>query len=139
MDALLEQLNGQEALISAIIVLSVILLLATLFATPWLLARLPADYFSREQPLKYAERSVRSAFVFVLRNVAGVLIFLFGVLLIVTPGPGLVFMVIGLIICDFPKKHRLMQAFVSKPSVLSALNWARKKSGRDNFIAPNYS
>ncbi len=141
MDSLLKQTSLDSSLIAIIIAVAVAIGLATLLATPWLLARLPADYFSRD-PKALAKRSllegIRHIWLSMLRNLMGLFCFLFGVILILTPGPGLVFMVLGLAIGDFPGKHRLLQWMVSMPFVLNALNWIRHKSGHPGFIHPEH-
>lgn len=108
------------------------LLAATLFATPWLLAQLPFDYFLIKPP--NAPSSVLGTIISVVRTIAGTLVVFVSFAIMLTPGPGLILLVFGLALCDFPGKHNLLIKLVSQPNVLSALNWIRKKSNKPPFI-----
>ncbi len=121
----------QIALISGF---SFVLLCLTVFATPWLLARLPADYFCRKPTA--SARSLRSLLISTSRNIVGVIVLLVGLILMVTPGPGLLCIVLGLALCDMPGKSRLLAKLVSSPTVFTALNWARKKANVAPFLQP---
>lgn len=117
-----------------IIVLSFVLLLATLLATPYLLARIPENYFSLtpahtpRTPLKFLIAS--------LRTLLGLLLIMTGILMFFTPGPGLVMLVLGLCVSEFPGKHRVLRHLVRQPSVFKALNWLRAKADKPPFIQP---
>ena len=123
-------------IIAVVGVSSFALLIASLIASPWLLARLPADYFSN--PVKSDSGSVFQLLVSVVRTIAGLIFALLGVLMMITPGPGLVFLVLGLALCDFPGKHAVLVKLVSQPNVLTALNWLRQKADKPPFIEPTF-
>ena len=38
-----------------------------------------------------------------------------GLIMLVTPGPGLIGLLLGLSLCEFPGKHALMRAFAAPP------------------------
>lgn len=124
-------------LIVVVGIISFALLAATLLATPWVLARLPHDYFSAK-PVS-GPQSVRSSVICVIRTIVGLLMILLGFAVIFTPGPGLVLLVLGLAMCDFPGKHNLLIKLVSQPIVLSTLNWIREKSNKPPFVVPPMS
>ncbi len=130
--AWLQQYSVEIAILSG---LSVLLLLVTILATPWLVAQLPADYFSVQRP-PIASRSLGSAINAALRNVAGSLFIVLGLIMLVTPGPGVVSIVLGMSLCVFPGKHRLLRTLVGQPSVFAALNWLRQKSSKAPFLHP---
>jgi len=50
--------------------------------------------------------------------------------MIVTPGQGLLTILIGVTLLDFKGKHELERKLVRQPSVLRAVNWLRAKAGR---------
>jgi len=133
-DELTTWLSQHAGLMVVIGILSFLLLAASLLATPWLLARLPSDYFSARP--ERSSRSFRNTAISLIKTVAGVLLILLGFLMMLTPGPGLVLLVLGLALCDFPGKHTLLTKLVRQPSVLSALNWIRSKSDKPPFIVP---
>lgn len=118
---------------------SVLALLATLVGVPWVVARLPGDYFSR--PERSAWRSsghqpVVAAALGVGKNVLGALLVLLGLIMLVTPGQGVITLLIGLLLLNFPGKYRLERWLVLRPGVLRALNWLRRRRGRPPFEKP---
>lgn len=126
------QQNATALLLIASI--SFVLLLATVLATPFLLARMPANYFARTP--QQSTRTPLRVLIAIVRTVLGVVLIMTGILMIFTPGPGLVALVLGLSLCDFPGKHRLLQRLVSHPSVFNALNWVRARADKPPFLQP---
>lgn len=127
----LAQHSGAIAVIAPI---SFLLLLASVLATPWVLAKLPANYFSKPPSVK--PLSVGRLVMSVIKTILGIIIVLTGMVLMVTPGPGLVCLVLGLVLCEFPGKHSLLRRVIRQPSVFSTLNWLRKKASKPPFLLP---
>lgn len=69
-----------------------------------------------------------------LKNAVGVLLFLAGVAMIVLPGQGLLTMLIGISLLDFPGKRHLERRLVGQPAVLRTINKLREKFGRPPLI-----
>jgi hypothetical protein len=71
-----------------------------------------------------------------LKNVAGLLLIALGLALSVpgVPGQGLLTMLIGLILVDFPGKHRLERWLLARPGVLGGLNRLRAYFGRPPIV-----
>lgn len=136
-DALTTWLSMNTGFLVAAGVVSFVLLGATLFVTPWFLARLPHDYFTTKPT--NAPHSLRRTVISVLRTILGTLLIFLSFAVMFTPGPGLVLLVFGLALCDFPGKHNLLVKLVSRPSVLSALNWIRGRTKQPPFIVPPIS
>lgn len=118
-----------------------VLLAVTVLATPWLVAQLPPDYFQRRHPhpskvRRNAAQQLRRTLWLIVRNALGVTLMLLGVIMFVTPGPGLVCLVLGLSLTEFPGKHRLLMWLVGQPRVLAALNWLRRRAHRAPFEPP---
>jgi len=128
--------NQHTALLAVLGAASFILLVVSLLASPWLLAKFPVDYFSK--PVSAAPQSALQILISIIRTALGLLLVMAGIIMFVTPGPGLVFLVIGLALCEFPGKHTLLSRLVSKPSVLKTLNWLRAKAKKPPFDAPSY-
>jgi hypothetical protein len=74
----------------------------------------------------------------IARNTAGVVLVAVGVLLSIpgVPGQGLVTVVAGLILLDFPGRHRVACAFARRPSVLGAINRIRRALRRPPLAPP---
>jgi hypothetical protein len=112
--------------------LSLATFLASLVVVPWLVVRIPADYFqdpvhpprrgkARHPLLRLVYRSAR--------NVAGLFMVGVGVILLFMPGQGLLTIFSGLTLMRFPGKYRLERRVMSQPTVLKAVNWLRRRAG----------
>jgi hypothetical protein len=113
--------------------------LITLLAVPVFVARIPEDYFTRghRRPL-YADslHPVLGWLLALLKNLLGAVLVVIGLVLIFTPGQGLMTMLIGLMLLNFPGKYDLERWLVSRPGVMRSLNWMREKSGRPPILHP---
>ncbi len=119
---------------------SLVLLVGSALALPWLVARMPTDYFTVSgQERIHRERLERSThpglrlFLHGVRNVLGALIFALGVLMLVLPGQGILAMLAGLILMDYPRKHEFERWLMAKPAVHKPLNWLRRRAHHPPF------
>jgi hypothetical protein len=67
-----------------------------------------------------------------VRSIVGVVLVVVGVLLSLPgiPGQGVLTILAGLILIEFPGRHRIVRAIIGRPAVLSALNRLRARFGR---------
>jgi len=107
-------------------------------AVPWIVLRLPVDALQRPNPLRTVQRRhpVLRAGIFLVRNVVGLPLLLLGIIMLVTPGQGLLTILLALGIMEFPGKWRLEHAILELPSVVRGLNWIRRRGGRPPFLLP---
>jgi len=88
---------------------------------------MPADYFldkksAAEPPKGYA--ALRWS-VLVLKNLLGAALVVVGGVMLVSPGQGVLTLLIGVMLLDFPGKRRLEQKLVGQPRVLASINRLR--------------
>lgn len=104
--------------------------IASILLIPWIVTKIPSDYFThpKRQKLLWGDQPkiVRLIVIF-LKNVIGVLLIIGGVVLLVLPGQGIVTILIGLLIMDFPYKYRCEIWIIKRPFVLNAINKLRAK------------
>lgn len=118
---------------------SVAMFVGTLAFIPLLVARLPVDYFAsprRHPPPWCARHPGLTLFYHLVKNVLGVLFLVGGFIMLFTPGQGLLSLLIGVSLTDFPGKYRLERALVSRPGVARAVQWMRRKAGREPLQLP---
>ena len=113
--------------------ISLIVFIASLASLPWLVALIPEDYFisSKRQLTSWKNRFPGMwVLVFVVKNTIGYLLLLSGMLMLFLPGQGVLTMVAGLLMMDYHGKFALERRIALSPSILSKLNWLRKKANR---------
>jgi hypothetical protein len=113
---------GMVARVAVVVLIAVVTTAAGLAA----IVLLPADHFlPRTAPDSESwwrrHRIVRWILLGV-KNAAGAVIVSLGVVMLVAPGPGLVFILLGLSLLDFPGKRVLERKLVQRPSVTRFLN-----------------
>jgi hypothetical protein len=104
---------------------SALLFLISLLLLPWLIKRIPADYFTRPTPEGWALLARPQTMI---RNLIGILIVIAGVIMLVMPGQGILTILIGVAIMQFPGKRALERWLLLRPGVLSTINWIRAKT-----------
>lgn len=121
--------------------LSLLGVVGSLIGIPWVVARLPRDYFNRPQRSPWRESTgepLLALLMGVLKNILGALLVLLGLVMLVTPGQGLLTLLVGLLLMNFPGKYQLERWLVLRPGVLTALNWLRERRNQPPFEPPAY-
>src|ERR1044072_1135955 len=99
-----------------------------------ILVKLPADYFSKNRKTKFwsGPRPWLHAAKVIGKNIGGVLLVALGVVLSLpgVPGQGLLTVLLGVMLLDFPGRHRLEQKLLSKPSIVNTINRLRGRFGK---------
>ena len=119
-----------EVLIS-IGISSIFIFLISILGISWFVAQIPEDYFlrSKRQPSKWQEQRPILRFVIIFgKNLIGLSLIIGGLLMLVLPGQGLLTIVTGLLLINYPGKYKLEQKLSSMPSIFKALNWIRVKA-----------
>lgn len=97
------------------------------------IARLPADYFRKDYVSSLAEQHPVVRWIgVVVKNVLGVLLVVLGLLLSLPgiPGQGLLTILIGVMLLDFPGKRQIERRLVSQPRILAGINALRVRFGK---------
>ena len=104
----------------------------SLIAIPLILVRLPADYFDTRTPRHWMKdhHPVLRLSGLIVKNVVGIVFLLAGFAMLFLPGQGLLTMLIGVTLMDFPRKRELEAKMVSQPTLLGAINAMRHKYGK---------
>lgn len=107
--------------------LSLALFVLSLLSIPWMVCRIPEDYFLAS-PRDKGQKSIFIRVVKgVVKNFLGVGFFLVGFVLLFIPGQGLLTMLLGLILMDFPGKKKVVERLAAMKNVQASLNWIRGK------------
>jgi hypothetical protein len=136
---MLDWIQSHGVLLGWLSAASVLVFVGSLTLIPWLVIRIPADYFLRQR--HYADRwkprhpALRIA-VLAIKNCIGGLLVLAGLIMLVTPGQGVLTILVGLLLVDFPGKFAAERWLISRPPVFRAVNWVRGKAKRPPLESP---
>ena len=136
---LLRWAGAHQALLTWLFAASVVVALLGLILVPIVIARLPADHFTRTEPRPGSWRNRHPALritLLVLKNALGVVLILAGIAMLALPGQGILTTLLGLALVDLPGKQRLELWIVSKAPVRKAIAWIRRKAGSPPLQLP---
>ena len=108
---------------------SVIGFIGSLVAIPWILIRLPSDYFDMRVPRHWMKdhHPVLRMSGLIIKNIIGIVFLIAGFLMLFLPGQGLLTMLIGISFVDFPNKRKLEVRIIAQSILLNAINVMRHK------------
>jgi len=132
-----ESISSKEVLLW-ISIGSGIALLLTAIAIPIVIVKLPADYLVNDQKKSWldAQPAVVRAVFRVGKNLFGVVLVLLGIIMLVLPGQGVLSIILGLSLVDFPGRRALQCKLIRQPKVIDSINWIRKKFHRPPLKMP---
>lgn len=138
---MIDWIRAHDVILTWLGAVSALMFVGSLLAIPWLIVRIPVDYFSRRRHLLADRLSPRHPAlriaVLILKNLVGVLLVLVGIIMILLPGQGILTILIGLILIDFPGKFALERWLVRRDSVLKGMNWIRRKAKHPPLESPH--
>lgn len=130
-----QQYVSAETLV-ALTILSIIFFVGSLIAIPFILVRLPTDFFDIRVPRPWMEdhHPVLRVLGHLVKNVVGAIFLFVGFLMLFLPGQGILTMLIGISMLDFPGKRKLEAKLIGQPAVLNTINGMRQKFGKPPLI-----
>lgn len=125
-------ITWQSALIGVLIFLGTFLF--NLAIVSFILVKLPTDYFKKDHrpSLWSGPRPTLNATKVIGKNLLGVVLVLVGIVLSLpgVPGQGLLTVLLGIMLLDFPGIRRLERKLLTRPAIVSAITRLRKKFGK---------
>lgn len=134
---MIDWINRNEVFLLWMTLVSIITFIATLVAVPWLIVRIPCNYFSSRRRIRKLwadEHPAVRALLMTVKNLLGYLLISAGVIMLVIPGQGMLTILIGIIFIDLPGKYRLERWAVTRPAVLRSINWLRKRARKAPLV-----
>ncbi len=132
---LLNWIQEHEVLLAVLGTSGFLLFIASLIAVPVIFAYMPEDYFMRVAQ-GFPKRKPFRQFLHILKNIFGVLFMLCGLILLLLPGQGILMIIIGISLIDFPGKHQLQIHLIKLPKVRNSVQWIRTKVHHKPLILP---
>jgi len=116
--------------------LSAVTFAVSIVVIGFLLVRLPATFFldSHNRDLWIDHHPVLRWSGIVLKNLLGIGLIILGIALCFLPGQGILTILIGLALLDFPGKRRLERAILRRPGIFDRVNRLRGRFDRPPLI-----
>lgn len=116
------------------VLISVVTFVGSIAVVTWVLVKLPANYFHSSHArefLTHRHPVLRLLGIFV-KNLAGLVLVGFGIVMSLpgVPGQGVLTILLGIMLLDFPGKRELEVKLVSRPRVFQAINSLRARFSR---------
>ncbi len=118
---------------------SVIIFFASILSLPFLVSFIPTDYFQYAEPYRIHhsfKHPVIRLSIIIAKNILGWLLIITGAILFILPGQGLITMIAGLLLINFPGKRKVERKLISNHRVLHVINWLRAKRNKKPLLAP---
>jgi len=115
------------------IAISVVLAIGSIALVAVVVVQWPPDHFKPpEEGGPERDRAPAHILVVIGRNAGGVLLVLLGLVMALPgiPGQGILTMIVGLTMIDFPGKRGLERRLIGRPHILHAINRLRARFGR---------
>jgi hypothetical protein len=119
--------------------MSLLMFVVSLVAFPLVIVFLPQDYFVRHRrdPARQTRRHPAVWLTLsILKNAFGAVLVLAGIAMLVLPGQGLLAILVGVMLANFPGKYALERRIISRPAVARGVNRIREMAGRPPFELP---
>jgi hypothetical protein len=112
--------------------ISVVLAIGSIALVAFVVIHWPADHFKEHLPGMGPLAEPTHPVARVAKNVGGGLLVLLGLVMALPgiPGQGILTMIVGLTMLDFPGKRGLERRLIGRPHILHALNRLRARFGR---------
>lgn len=139
MTALIDWIGRHQVWFQALGAVSVALLVLSLVVFPLVVVHLPPDYFvrARRDPTHQTRRRPALwAGLNVVKNLLGFALIGAGIAMLVLPGQGILTILMGLALTNFPGKFTLERRLVRLPRVAAALNRIRRAAGKPELDLP---
>jgi hypothetical protein len=136
---MLPEMADWNSLLGWLALVSVVTFAGSMILVPYMVVRIPADYFCaarRGQTAWSRRHSVPRVLLALLKNLLGFVLVLAGILMLFLPGQGLLTILMGLLLMNFPGKYRLERYLVARGPVLRGINWLRLRAGREPLQEP---
>ena len=120
------------------IVLFAVTFCGSLAVISFILVKVPATYFQEAHPRDFwvgRHTAIRWSGV-IAKNLLGIVLVLLGILMSIpgVPGQGILTILLGVMLLDFPGKRQLEHKLVSRPMILEKINRLRHKFSKPPLV-----
>ena len=126
-------LNQFEDMLVIIGIVSGVVFIISLLLMPYLLGLMPSNYFLKNSEKQLKINKPFDLIKLTLKTLIGFILLIAGIIMLVTPGQGLVSILLGLFLMEFPGKRQLELKLINHNPTFKTLNWLRSKANKPPF------
>ena len=127
--------ESHAAIFGGLALFSLVTFLFSLVAVPLVFIHLPSDYLTRPETAGGPTGWLRWVY-WGVKNVAGWVFILAGIIMLFIPGQGLLSILIGLLLIHFPGKRKMIKQIMGRPKIYTTVNRIRARAGKVPLKAP---
>jgi hypothetical protein len=130
---LITWLKGNVPLVFEGIGIWIVSLVVTIWIARYYLISIPPDYFARPHQPFEAWRDSHPALrwtLLIAKNLFGAIFLIAGLVMLITPGPGWIALLLGLYLLDLPGKRAVERRILQRPAILNIVNRTRAHAGQ---------
>ena len=124
------------------VLLGVLLFIASfavsLSVVSFILVKIPLDYFQQNRPQEFwsGRHPVIRLLGALAKNLLGIVLVALGIVMSIpgVPGQGILTILLGIMLLDFPGRQKLERNIVSQPRVLKNINKLRHRFGKPDLV-----
>jgi len=129
---MIDWVQANDTMLWWLAAISAITFVATLIVVPWLIVRIPEDYFEdpRRHRMPWADQhAVVRVVLLIGKNLLACVLLVAGVAMLLLPGQGILTLLVGILLLNFPGKYELERWLIRRHPVLRSVNWLRRRAG----------
>ena len=110
---------------------SIAILVISALSIGYFIKKIPYDYILNDKRgiSEYKDKNpIFWIITLALKNIIGYCLIMGGILMLVLPGQGLLTILVGLMLSDYPGKFKLEKRIIKTNLILKTINWYRNKS-----------
>jgi hypothetical protein len=134
---MVQWIGSHEAILTWLTVASTVTFVACLIGVPFLIVRIPSDYFAhgRDSRKHWADQHLAAkGMLMIAKNLLGYILVVAGIFMLVLPGQGVLTILVGIMLLNFPGKYKLERWIVARQPVLRSINWIRRRAGKPPLV-----
>ena len=116
-------------------IVSILIFVFSIFGLRLFIIAIPSDYFiNKKRVSTLKNRSILLWIIYIaFKNIIGYIFIIMGLAALVLPGQGILMILVGLMMSDYPKKFDLEKKIITIKAVRKGINWIRIKSNVDKI------
>lgn len=136
-DMLTKLIDSYELVFWWLGILSFVALFVSISVIPFIIIRIPANYFNhnKRHSLPWSgQHPLAQLLLLFARNILGLILITIGFILLFLPGQGILTILVGVLLLNFPGKFRFERWLISQPAILKSVNWLRLRNNKTAII-----